>query len=34
LTVQSGKTYFYVVTAVNSSDVESTFSNEVTAAIP
>ena len=33
-TVQSGKTYYYVVTAVNSSSVESTYSNQVTAVIP
>lgn len=32
--VQSGKTYFYVTTAVNSSGVESVKSNEVKAAIP
>jgi fibronectin type 3 domain-containing protein len=32
--VQSGKTYFYVVTAVNSSGGESTFSNQATASIP
>lgn len=30
----SGQTYFYVVTAVDSSNVESGFSNEVSAAIP
>jgi fibronectin type 3 domain-containing protein len=33
-TVQSGLTYFYVVTAVDSSNVESVYSNEVPAAIP
>jgi hypothetical protein len=33
-TVQSGLTYFYVVTAVDSSNVESVHSNEVSAAIP
>jgi fibronectin type 3 domain-containing protein len=32
--VQSGTTYFYVVTAVDSSNVESTYSNQATAAIP
>jgi fibronectin type 3 domain-containing protein len=32
--VQSGKTYFFVVTAVDSSNVESAFSNEVSALIP
>jgi fibronectin type 3 domain-containing protein len=30
----SGQTYFYVVTAVDTSNVESGFSNEVSAAIP
>ncbi|HXN24756.1 MAG TPA: choice-of-anchor D domain-containing protein [Candidatus Dormibacteraeota bacterium] len=34
LTVQAGLTYFYVVTAVDSSAVESAFSNEVSATIP
>jgi invasion protein IalB len=34
LTVQSGTTYFYVTTAVDSSSNESTYSNEVSAAIP
>jgi hypothetical protein len=33
-TVQSGLTYFYVVTSVDSSNVESTFSNEVSATVP
>jgi len=33
-TVQSGTTYFYVTTAVDSSGNESAFSNEVTAPIP
>ena len=33
-TVQSGATYYYVVTAVDSSGVESAYSNEVTAVIP
>jgi hypothetical protein len=32
--VQSGKTYYYVVTAVNSSGAESTFSNQASATIP
>lgn len=32
--VQSGSTYFYVVTAVNGSSQESPFSNESKAAIP
>ena len=32
--VRAGQTYFYVVTAVDSSGVESTFSNEVSATIP
>jgi fibronectin type 3 domain-containing protein len=30
----SGQTYFYVVTAVDASNVESGFSSEVSAAIP
>ncbi len=33
-TVDSGVTYFYVVTAVDSDGVESIFSNEVSAVIP
>jgi Abnormal spindle-like microcephaly-assoc'd, ASPM-SPD-2-Hydin len=33
-TVQAGQTYYYVVTAVNSSDIESVYSNQVSAAIP
>jgi hypothetical protein len=33
-TVQSGQTYYYWVTAVNSSGVESAYSNSVSAAIP
>jgi hypothetical protein len=33
-TVLSGRTYFYVVTSVDSSNVESTFSNEVSATVP
>lgn len=32
--VQSGLTYYYVVTAVDSQNLESNFSNEATAAIP
>jgi len=34
LNVQSGNTYYYVSTAVNSSNVESAYSNEAYAAIP
>jgi len=33
-TVSAGLTYFYVVTAINSSNVESTFSNQVSVTIP
>jgi hypothetical protein len=33
-TVQSGKTYFYTVTSVDSSNIESGFSNETPAVIP
>jgi fibronectin type 3 domain-containing protein len=33
-TVQSGTTYYYVTTAVDSSGNESVYSNEVTAPIP
>lgn len=33
-TVTSGQTYYYVVTAVDSNNVESTFSNQATAVIP
>jgi HYDIN/CFA65/VesB family protein/centrosomal CEP192-like protein/Ig-like domain-containing protein/immunoglobulin I-set domain protein len=33
-TVQAGQTYYYVVTAVSSGGVESTYSNEATATIP
>jgi hypothetical protein len=32
--VQAGQTYFYVVTSVDSTGTESTFSNEVSATIP
>jgi hypothetical protein len=32
--VTSGQTYFYVVTAIDSSNVESAFSNQVSATIP
>jgi hypothetical protein len=32
--VTSGQTYYYVVTAVDSNNVESTFSNQATAIIP
>jgi fibronectin type 3 domain-containing protein len=32
--VQSGRTYHYVVTAINSSDQESAYSSEVTAIVP
>jgi hypothetical protein len=32
--VQSGQTYFYVVTAVDAQGVESALSNEATAAVP
>lgn len=33
-TIQSGQTYFYVTTAVDSSGVESGYSNEVSAVVP
>jgi len=33
-TVQSGSTYFYTVTSIDSSNVESAFSNETSAIIP
>jgi fibronectin type 3 domain-containing protein len=33
-TVQAGHTYYYVVTAVDSSNVESTYSHQVAASIP
>jgi fibronectin type 3 domain-containing protein len=32
--VQSGQTYFYVVTAIDSNNLESVYSNEVSAVIP
>jgi fibronectin type 3 domain-containing protein len=32
--VVSGQTYYYVVTAVDSNNVESAYSNQVTATIP
>lgn len=32
--VQGGQTYYYVITAVDSSNVESAYSNQATAAIP
>jgi Abnormal spindle-like microcephaly-assoc'd, ASPM-SPD-2-Hydin len=33
-TVSSGTTYYYVVTAVNSTGTQSTYSNQVTAVVP
>ena len=33
-TVQSGQTYYYVVTAVNPSNVQSSYSNQATAIVP
>jgi hypothetical protein len=33
-TVQSGTTYYYVATAVDSSNIESSYSNQATAAVP
>ena len=33
-TVQSGTTYYYVVTALNSAGQESVYSNQVTASVP
>ena len=33
-TVASGQTYYYVATAVASRNVESTYSNQVTATVP
>jgi fibronectin type 3 domain-containing protein len=32
--VQAGLTYYYVVTGVNSQGTESSYSNQVTAAVP
>jgi len=32
--LQAGQTYFYVVTSMDSSGIESPFSSQVTAAIP
>jgi hypothetical protein len=34
LSVQAGNTYYYVVTCVNSSGVESAYSNQATAVVP
>ncbi|MGA3316361.1 MAG: hypothetical protein ABSC64_07965, partial [Candidatus Korobacteraceae bacterium] len=34
LTVQSGYTYYYVTTAVNNQEQESTYSNESSATVP
>jgi fibronectin type 3 domain-containing protein len=33
-TVQSGTTYYYVVTSVGTDSVESPYSNQVTAIVP
>ena len=33
-TVQGGQTYYYVVTAIDSSGVESAYSNQVIATVP
>jgi hypothetical protein len=33
-TVQAGQTYYYVVTSVDSSGIQSIYSNEVSATIP
>ncbi len=33
-TVSSGRTYYYVTTALNTSDVESAYSNQATAVVP
>jgi fibronectin type 3 domain-containing protein len=33
-TVESGKVYYYVVTAVDADNVESTYSNQATATVP
>jgi fibronectin type 3 domain-containing protein len=32
--VQSGTTYFYVATAVDGGNMESAYSNEISAAVP
>jgi hypothetical protein len=32
--VQAGETYYYVVTSVNSSEIESTYSNQTSASVP
>jgi fibronectin type 3 domain-containing protein len=32
--VQSGQTYYYVVTATNTQDLESAYSSEIAAVIP
>jgi fibronectin type 3 domain-containing protein len=34
LAVLAGQTYYYVVTAVNSDNIQSSYSNEVSATIP
>jgi fibronectin type 3 domain-containing protein len=34
LSVQSGYTYYYLATAVNSQGLESSYSNQATASIP
>jgi fibronectin type 3 domain-containing protein len=33
-TVKAGQTYYYAFTVVDASNIESTYSNEVTATIP
>jgi fibronectin type 3 domain-containing protein len=33
-TVQAGKTYYFVVTSVDSSNMESAYSSEVSALVP
>jgi hypothetical protein len=32
--IVSGRTYYYVATAVDTSDIESTYSNQATAPVP